>query len=152
MRENLGKFLADVSSDPDRLVRFAEDPTSQFGGADLSDSEKTALQTGDSREVTDALGESGMAIGDVSNGITPMKAPTRKAPARKAPARKAPARKRPAKKAPRKKAPARRAPAKKTPSRRAPAKKTSRKAAKKTSRKASRKAAPRARKSGGKKR
>jgi hypothetical protein len=152
MRENLADFLADVGVDPDKKDQFGVAPNEGMAGAGLTAEEQSAVQSRDSRAVSAALDESGLAVGDVSNGIAPMK-PMRmpskkKAPARKAPAKKAPAKKAPAKKAPAKKAPAKKAPSKKASKRKAPAK-AARKPAKKASRKPARKAS---RKAGSRKR
>lgn len=124
MRENLADFLADMAADPDKRASFGTDPGDQMAGAGLTPAEQSAVTSRDSSAVASALGEAGLAAGDVSNDIMPMRAPARKAPKRKAPAKKAPKRKAPAKKAPKRKAPA----------------KTTRKAAKKSSRKTARKA------------
>lgn len=146
MRETLADFLADMG-DPKRLDSFNTDPAGNMAGAGLSPAEKSAVSSGDSYQVGQAMDDAGLAVGDVSNGIAPLKAPGKKAPARKAPKRKAPARKAPKRKAPAKKAPKRKAPARKAA--RKTSKKTSRKVARKTARKAVRKTS---RKSASKKR
>ena len=94
MRENLGNFLVDIASDPDRLALFALNPSSLLDDADLTDKEKAAVLTRDSRQVAAALGESGYALGDVSHGIVPAKkAPAKRTPKKKAPKKAPPKRK-----------------------------------------------------------
>jgi hypothetical protein len=96
MRANLANFLADVGSDPNLLARLAADPAGQLQEADLTDHERAAVLTRDSRKIAAALAESGFALGDVSDDVLPSK---KRAPAKRAP-KKTP--KTPKKKAPKK--------------------------------------------------
>jgi hypothetical protein len=141
MSKNLENLLIDLSSNPEQLSRFKNNPADVLAQSSLTGDERAAVTSRDSQQLADALGSTGFALGLGVEIITPSKAPAkRKAPGKKKgpakkktpPRKKAPARKKtPAKKRPAKRAPAKRAPARRAPARRVPAKKSPPKSSKK---------------------
>ena len=95
MSENLENFLIDLSSNPDQLSRFSNNPTAVVTQSALNEQERTAVVSRDSQSLADALGSTGFALGMGVEIIIPSKAPTRRrTPAkRKAPAKKTAAKK-----------------------------------------------------------
>lgn len=100
MEQNLGDFLVGIASDPDRTARFAIDPGRELEHSGLSPEERAIVLSRDSRRIMAALGESGFALGEVTNRRRKRKrTPTtpgmprpgkKKVPARKKPGRRTP--------------------------------------------------------------
>lgn len=58
MSENLKKFLVDLASDPERMMRYAANPAGELDGAGLSDDQKAALLARDAAGLRRALNAS----------------------------------------------------------------------------------------------
>lgn len=58
MSENLTKFLVDLASDPERMNRFAANPSAELDGTALSTGEKEVLLARDPARLRRALGAS----------------------------------------------------------------------------------------------
>lgn len=115
MSENLNRFLVDLATDQNRLVRFADNPADELSGAGLTSDETTAVMSGDSRTVTAAAG--GSRSGIIDDFLTPAPVAPRRAPGKRRPAK--PARKKRPAKPPRRKPPSKPARRKRpTPARR----------------------------------
>jgi hypothetical protein len=124
MADKMSGLLVDVAEDPDRLAEFEANPKRELNRAGLTDTQKTAVLTRDSRKVRAVLGSATMAANDDVLELPPPPPPpppTAPPPARPPAApptrRRPPTKRKPAKRRPRK--PAKRRPARKrTPSRR----------------------------------
>src|SRR5262245_35194908 len=124
MADKMSAVLVDMAEDPDRLARFEADPQRELNRAGLTDTEKAAVLTRDSRNVRKALAPRAMAdITDVLEAPPGPPPPPAPPPAPKPPAptrRRPPTKRKPAKRRPKKPSkPSKRRPArKKRPSRR----------------------------------
>ena len=58
MSENLKRFLVDLASNPDRMVRFAANPLGELDGVGLTAGETAALLSRNSARLRQALGAS----------------------------------------------------------------------------------------------
>jgi len=101
MADKLSAFLVDVAEDPNRLAQFSANARRELDRAGLTDAQKTAVLTRDSRKVRAALGTWALAANDdvlEVPGPPPPPPPTSPPPRRKPPAkRKPPKKKRPPK-------------------------------------------------------
>ena len=101
MADKLSAFLVDVAEDPNRLAQFSANAQRELDRAGLTDAQKTAVLTRDSRKVRAALGTWALAANDdvlEVPGPPPPPPPTSPPPRRKPPAkRKPPKKKRPPK-------------------------------------------------------
>ena len=100
MADKLSAFLVDVAEDPNRLAQFSANARRELDRAGLTDAQKTAVLTRDSRKVRAALGTWALAANDDVLEVPgpPPPPPTSPPPRRKPPAkRKPPKKKRPPK-------------------------------------------------------
>lgn len=101
MADKLSAFLVDVAEDPNRLAQFSANARRELDRAGLTDAQKTAVLTRDSRKVRAALGTWALAANDdvlEVPGPPPPPPPTSPPPRRQPPAkRKPPKKKRPPK-------------------------------------------------------
>ena len=80
MSENLSDFLIDLGSDPDRMARFAVDPSGALNGSSLSTEERMAVMAADSGGVRRMLDA---AVAGARNGTQQPAAPGRRNGTRK---------------------------------------------------------------------
>ena len=117
MADKLSAFLVDVAEDPNRLAQFSANAQRELDRAGLTDAQKTAVLTRDSRKVRAALGTWALAANDdVLEVPGPPPPPTSPPPRRKPPAKRKP----PKKKRPPKRTRPRRPPKRPTRRKRAP--------------------------------
>jgi len=74
-KDNLTEFLLDLSTDPDRVERFAANPKAEAARARLTDEERVAVFTGDADQIRTRI-----EANDNGTGIMTREAP---APARR---------------------------------------------------------------------
>ncbi len=67
MNDKLSSFLVDLASDPERMSRFLADPHGLLAEADLTDDQKAAVLSRDSRRLAVALGTVSKSNGNVQN-------------------------------------------------------------------------------------
>lgn len=67
MNDKLSSFLVDLASDPERMSRFVADPHGLLAEADLTDDQKAAILSRDSRRLAAALGTVSKSNGNVQN-------------------------------------------------------------------------------------
>jgi hypothetical protein len=67
MNDKLSSFLVDLASDPEKMSRFVADPHSLLVEADLTDNERAAVLSRDSRRLGAALGAVSESNGNVQN-------------------------------------------------------------------------------------
>lgn len=123
MTEKMSAFLVDVAENPDQLAELMSNPERELGRAGLTDAQKAAVLSRDSRKVRAALGSPALSANDdVLEVPPPPPPPPTPPPAPRPPTRRKPTRRKPpAKKRPKRptRKPSKRRPArKKGPSRR----------------------------------
>lgn len=67
MSDKLSGFLVDLVSDPERMSRFLAEPHDVLAEADLTDDQKAAVLSRDSRHLAAALGAVSKSNGNVQN-------------------------------------------------------------------------------------
>lgn len=63
MSDSLSNFLVDLASDSDRLARFMNNPGAELDQTDLTEEERTAVLSRDSRRLANTVGISAQKSG-----------------------------------------------------------------------------------------